>query len=595
MAQRILLLESESGFAERVRALLEERGARVDVMADGDRGVAHAAANPPDLVLLTVELPGTNGFLVCKRLRKTEGLDKVPIIILSNDVNADEIFEQHKKLRTRADDYLKKPVDAERVVEAAGRLVTLDHAAGDDADEEPLMIDDGDGDDDGHPTGTRGTVDDEIEAFAESAFDSLIVPDSKDDAGVSAAEHPAYAAAPAPAIPAAPAASERAASPAPEAPSPAPDGERLRQLEADLADARRRAQDAERFETEVRELRAQLERGGAASNRELLDLREQLNGKDRELLDLREQLGRRDKELLDARNESLQLGRTIADHEDAIRSLEGRVADGEARARTLDEEKANALRQVDDLQGRLRAADNRAEDLESRLEQTRAEAAREQERLGQERDAAISSLQQEHAQAVDALRGEHAAETQRREEETARRVADLEQQKADGLREAQESRDRALADQRRELDDRRERELADLREQHQHELGVLGRKLAETESTLGSTREQLSETQEQVTDLEGRLSTMTASRDDVQNELASARQRIGDLERHRDQLQSDLEALRRKASDDAALLDRARRALAIGLGLLEDQRAGHSGADERRASSTGTAAAPSSG
>ena len=50
-----------------------------------------------------------NGFLVCKKIKKTAELENVPLVILSSEVD-EETFEQHKKLRTRADDYIRKPI-----------------------------------------------------------------------------------------------------------------------------------------------------------------------------------------------------------------------------------------------------------------------------------------------------------------------------------------------------------------------------------------------------------------------------------------------------------------------------------------------------
>jgi CheY-like chemotaxis protein/predicted nucleic acid-binding Zn-ribbon protein len=613
MAQRILLLESDSAFAEGVRSQLVQRGAEVEVLADGDQGVARAAANPPALVLLTVELPGTNGFLVCKRLRKTPGLAEVPIIILSSDVNADEIFEQHRKLRTRANDYLRKPVDPATVVAAVGQLVPLGGSAMERPaiSEEPILLDEVEVDsgtpEDALPTGTRAAVDDEIEAFAESAFDSLIVPDGRDGQGQSLAEQPAYTAPAAPPVPGTaadvpgePSATGQpaptydqaplpgsnpgwggsgddqgaAASPAPPpAPAPVDDG-RLAALETELAQAQRRAADADRFEREVGELRAQLERGGAASNRELLDLREQLNGKDRELLDLRDQLSTRDKELLASRNESLQLGRTIADHEDKILGLERQLAAEGDRARQLDGDKAEALRRIEDLEARLRQAEGTASDLEQRLDESRAELAREKERLGREHEAATTGLREEHAAAISGLREEHGAELRRRDEDLERRLREADRQREDALSEAAAAKDQALGELRRELDDRRERELAELREEHQQELSVLGGRLSDTESELARTREQLTQSKDEASDLSSRLSAMTSARDELEGQLGQARGAIADLERHRDTLRGELDTLRRKVSDDAALLDRARKALAIGLGLLEDQRTG---------------------
>jgi CheY-like chemotaxis protein len=109
MNQRILVFESDAAFADDLKHNFERMGLAVDVASDGPMGLELAAAHRPDLILLTIELPGMNGFLVCKKIKKTADLEQVPLVIMSSEVDQ-ETFEQHKKLRTRADDYIRKPI-----------------------------------------------------------------------------------------------------------------------------------------------------------------------------------------------------------------------------------------------------------------------------------------------------------------------------------------------------------------------------------------------------------------------------------------------------------------------------------------------------
>src|SRR5688572_7593349 len=124
MASRILFFESDPQFARTVRERLSARGAVVDVVEDGNAGLERASAERPDLILLTIELPQMNGFLVCKKLKKNPETQNIPVVILSSEAT-EEIFEQHRKLRTRAEDYLRKPIDPNALIERIGGLVTL--------------------------------------------------------------------------------------------------------------------------------------------------------------------------------------------------------------------------------------------------------------------------------------------------------------------------------------------------------------------------------------------------------------------------------------------------------------------------------------
>src|SRR5262245_21650897 len=125
MGQRILVFESDVAFAQEVRSQFERLGAVVDVANDGPEGLDLAEVHRPDLILLSIELPGMNGFLVCKKIKKQDNLQAVPLLILSSEATED-VFEQHKKLRTRADDYIHKPIAFTDLLERCKRFVTLE-------------------------------------------------------------------------------------------------------------------------------------------------------------------------------------------------------------------------------------------------------------------------------------------------------------------------------------------------------------------------------------------------------------------------------------------------------------------------------------
>lgn len=170
MGKRILFFESDRAFASHVRSALESRDATVHLVEDGSSGLDEATTLRPDLILLTIELPRMNGFLVCKKLKKNPETQGIPVVILSSEAT-EEIFEQHRKLRTRAEDYVRKPVEVSELVERVGALVALAPAPSEGPDDIEIAIDEGDVFD----ASDAGSVDDEIDAFAESAFDALML------------------------------------------------------------------------------------------------------------------------------------------------------------------------------------------------------------------------------------------------------------------------------------------------------------------------------------------------------------------------------------------------------------------------------------
>jgi len=122
MSQRVLVFDSDAAFAAGVRQNFERMGLAVDVANDGPSGLELASAHRPSLILLSIELPGMNGFLVCKKIKKMAELEHVPLVIMSSEVDQ-ETFEQHKKLRTRANEYIRKPIEFPALMNVIKRYV----------------------------------------------------------------------------------------------------------------------------------------------------------------------------------------------------------------------------------------------------------------------------------------------------------------------------------------------------------------------------------------------------------------------------------------------------------------------------------------
>lgn len=101
--RRILVVEDEPAIADSIAARLRAEGFGVAVAYDGPAGVAAAEAEPPDLVVLDVMLPGFDGLEVCRRIQAQR---PVPVLMLT--ARADET-DMLIGLGVGADDYLTKP------------------------------------------------------------------------------------------------------------------------------------------------------------------------------------------------------------------------------------------------------------------------------------------------------------------------------------------------------------------------------------------------------------------------------------------------------------------------------------------------------
>jgi two-component system, OmpR family, alkaline phosphatase synthesis response regulator PhoP len=107
MATRVLVVEDEADIAELIKHALE-RGSdvRVDIVGRGDDALEAVAADPPDLVVMDLNIPVLSGFEVCRILRARPASSHLPIIMVTaRAAESDRV----SGLDLGADDYIVKP------------------------------------------------------------------------------------------------------------------------------------------------------------------------------------------------------------------------------------------------------------------------------------------------------------------------------------------------------------------------------------------------------------------------------------------------------------------------------------------------------
>jgi two-component system KDP operon response regulator KdpE len=106
----ILVIDDEPQILRALRTILTAKRFRVSTAIRGEEGLALAAAQQPDLIILDLSLPDMDGIDVCEQLREWT---QVPIIVLSvRDSEHDKV----KALDKGADDYLTKPFGIEELL-----------------------------------------------------------------------------------------------------------------------------------------------------------------------------------------------------------------------------------------------------------------------------------------------------------------------------------------------------------------------------------------------------------------------------------------------------------------------------------------------
>lgn len=107
---RVLIVEDEAKTASTVALYLRHAGIDVEVALDGTTGLAKALAEPFDLVILDVLLPGVDGREICRQVRE---ISAVPIVMVTARATEEDRIEG---LDLGADDYVPKPFSPRELV-----------------------------------------------------------------------------------------------------------------------------------------------------------------------------------------------------------------------------------------------------------------------------------------------------------------------------------------------------------------------------------------------------------------------------------------------------------------------------------------------
>ena len=109
-----------------IEALVQARGYDVTAVASGTKAIDVAMTNPPNLVLLDLNLPGQyDGFEVCRRLRSDPATSKVPVVIISA---LDDQDSRNRATEAGATSYYTKPFSPIALLKEIERLKNLTQA-----------------------------------------------------------------------------------------------------------------------------------------------------------------------------------------------------------------------------------------------------------------------------------------------------------------------------------------------------------------------------------------------------------------------------------------------------------------------------------
>ncbi|MFP4328124.1 MAG: response regulator transcription factor [Paracoccaceae bacterium] len=115
MGKHVLLIEDEPNIIEAISFILRRDGWRVDTHSDGLDAVETVCRLVPDLLILDVMLPGRSGYDILRELRRQDGFEALPVLMLTaRGQSKDRDLAQ----RVGASRYMTKPFSNSEVLDA---------------------------------------------------------------------------------------------------------------------------------------------------------------------------------------------------------------------------------------------------------------------------------------------------------------------------------------------------------------------------------------------------------------------------------------------------------------------------------------------
>lgn len=117
---KVLIVEDNEMNRDMLSRRLMRKGYDVVLALDGEEGVAMAASEAPDIILMDMSLPKIDGWEATRRIKADDALKGVPVIALTAHAMTSD---RDKALAAGCDDYDTKPIELPRLLEKIERLL----------------------------------------------------------------------------------------------------------------------------------------------------------------------------------------------------------------------------------------------------------------------------------------------------------------------------------------------------------------------------------------------------------------------------------------------------------------------------------------
>ncbi len=116
----VLVVDDDAGLREMLRASLEADGCTVREAASAEEGLAALGEEPPDLILLDVEMPQVDGWEMLRLVRERHGVEAIPVVMYSGKVDAVAASQAQER---GAQGFVGKPFDPEQLLASTRQLL----------------------------------------------------------------------------------------------------------------------------------------------------------------------------------------------------------------------------------------------------------------------------------------------------------------------------------------------------------------------------------------------------------------------------------------------------------------------------------------
>lgn len=121
--KKVVIADDAPEILDLLCLVLEQRGYQVFPFNDGDSALARIPEIKPDLVILDILMPGTDGLVVCETVKGNPDLSHIPVFLMTSATAGSEVADGFWKIGTQADAFFSKPFNPLEVAAYVDKFV----------------------------------------------------------------------------------------------------------------------------------------------------------------------------------------------------------------------------------------------------------------------------------------------------------------------------------------------------------------------------------------------------------------------------------------------------------------------------------------